>query len=999
MARLLHDRFVLIDDRDARDLATGGRVRLQYVSSSEGVRDVDRRLGTCVDWGSTPDGGRFEAWDKTPSSCEPPSFGDVETLLELLDQGCDGEPRRLAMTARDGAAKLGLWRLVAREARRRGYVPLWLDLFESVTRSLAGELLHRTLVLLDVSDQPVAGDGPNALARAATVSPRPHVLVTIGCRRVSRPWSLVREARGTYAATGTAAARVSPPGPSADTVKYMSRARRAEAVAREGRHSEAERGLREAEAALARRHAWDGAAGVGVMLGRLLLSRGRAEAADLVFGAAVAAGERAQDVWLAHDARVWLASARIDAGRLTDGEALLRAMRIAQPDLRGWRRDWSEGVLARCLMWQDRDREALDALSQRSIEPLEGSIDAETAATTLVTRLEALLRNGYLFDAGRLARGALTLAEDAGDDAARLVAELGHLRVLGSAGDLDLVGSRLADVLKRARALHAPLSALCARVIWMESLRRAGRASEAAREHERLRRMARMATPVLRRYIDLPGREHQVDYGRRPARGETDRLERLSAAAPAHVNEVAIPLLRLAQQEQDDVTALQKIAERLASLVRAGRTEFQAAHMGPGGLAGTIAASGSGAMPTLGRRAFDAGAVIGPEEIDGVWEVGAPVRFSSRTIAAVACRWPVGRTPPREIGAALEVAAAVGAPRVDAWLTSKAEATQATTAIPELVGTSDTMTDVRRAIARAGAAPFAVLIEGESGVGKELVARAIHQLSPRRERRFCDVNCAALPDELVESELFGHARGAFTGAMVERKGLFEEAHGGTLFLDELPDLSLRAQAKLLRVLQQHEVRRLGETFTRPVDVRLVTATNRSMAEETTEGRFRRDLLYRLDVIRIRMPPLRERPGDIPQLARHFWSAAAARTATTATLSHGVLSELARYHWPGNVRELQNVMAALAVAAPARGVVRSGLLPAGIAGALAVSGGRLADARHQFERRFVETALARAGGSRTRCAAQLGVSRQGLLKLLVRLGLDAQAAGGGDVRAP
>jgi transcriptional regulator with PAS, ATPase and Fis domain len=296
------------------------------------------------------------------------------------------------------------------------------------------------------------------------------------------------------------------------------------------------------------------------------------------------------------------------------------------------------------------------------------------------------------------------------------------------------------------------------------------------------------------------------------------------------------------------------------------------------------------------------------------------------------------------------------------------------------------MTDVRKAIARAATAPFAVMIEGESGVGKELVARAVHQLGPRRERRFCDVNCAALPDELLEAELFGHGRGAFTGADAERRGLFEDADGGTLFLDEVSELSARAQAKLLRVIQQQEVRRLGETFSRPIDVRIVAAANRDMRGEVAAGRFRMDLLYRLDVIRIAIPPLRDRPDDIAALAAHFWAGATARMASKAALSHGVLAALARYPWPGNVRELQNVMSALAVAAPARGVVRPHLLPAAIAGGAVAPPARLGDARIDFERRFVQAALARAGGSRTRAARDLGVSRQGLLKILTRIGL-------------
>jgi two-component system response regulator HydG len=334
----------------------------------------------------------------------------------------------------------------------------------------------------------------------------------------------------------------------------------------------------------------------------------------------------------------------------------------------------------------------------------------------------------------------------------------------------------------------------------------------------------------------------------------------------------------------------------------------------------------------------------------------------------------------------MELAGAVLAPRVDQHLAASRVVSAAAVSVPQLVGPSRAMTDVRSAILRAAMAPFSVLIEGESGVGKELAARAIHQLGPRRERRFSDVNCAALPEDLLDAELFGHARGAFTGAIADRAGLFEEADGGTLFLDEVTELSPRGQAKLLRVVQQQEVRRIGESFSRKVDVRLVAASNRDMRVESDERRFRQDLLYRLDVIHLRIPPLRDRPDDIAVLAAHFWRAAAARVGTSAVLSHAVLAELTRYHWPGNVRELQNVMAALAVAAPSRGHVRPVLLPAAITGAATVTAVRLADARTQFERRCIEVALARAGGNRTRAAAQLGLSRQGLLKTMTRLGM-------------
>jgi two-component system, NtrC family, response regulator HydG len=273
-------------------------------------------------------------------------------------------------------------------------------------------------------------------------------------------------------------------------------------------------------------------------------------------------------------------------------------------------------------------------------------------------------------------------------------------------------------------------------------------------------------------------------------------------------------------------------------------------------------------------------------------------------------------------------------------------------------------------------------------VGKELVARAVHRSSTRRGRRFVAVNCAALPDDLIEAELFGHARGAFTGAASERAGLFEEADGGTLFLDEVSELAPRAQAKLLRAIQDGEIRRVGENTPRRLDVRLVAASNRPLEAETASGRFRSDLLFRLAVIRLTVPPLRDRPADIHALAQQFWQSAAARTNCRAILDAETLAALARYEWPGNVRELQNVMSALAVHAPRRGRVGLSALPATIAAAVSARPpATLEEARQSFERQFVSSALARAGGHHARAAEALGVSRQGLAKLIKRLGLD------------
>ena len=304
-----------------------------------------------------------------------------------------------------------------------------------------------------------------------------------------------------------------------------------------------------------------------------------------------------------------------------------------------------------------------------------------------------------------------------------------------------------------------------------------------------------------------------------------------------------------------------------------------------------------------------------------------------------------------------------------------------------LLGRSPEMVSLRAAIARAAAAPYPVLIEGETGVGKELVARALHREGPRHARAFCAVNCAALTDELFEAELFGHSRGAFTGAVTERTGLVEAAAGGTLFLDEVGELSVRAQAKLLRVIQDGEIRRLGENAVRKVDVQLVAATNRRLAAEATAGRFRQDLLFRLAVVCLQVPALRDRPSDVELLARHFWARELKRADKRATLGDATIEVLVRYPWPGNVRELQNVVARLVVAAPRRGQVGPGLLPAAVRERPADAPPTLAEAREAFERGFVRAALRRSDGRPTVAARELGISRQGLAKLVKRLGIE------------
>ncbi|HEV2130790.1 MAG TPA: sigma-54 dependent transcriptional regulator [Longimicrobiaceae bacterium] len=318
-----------------------------------------------------------------------------------------------------------------------------------------------------------------------------------------------------------------------------------------------------------------------------------------------------------------------------------------------------------------------------------------------------------------------------------------------------------------------------------------------------------------------------------------------------------------------------------------------------------------------------------------------------------------------------------------------------------LIGDSPAMREVYRIIRRAGPADVTVLITGESGTGKELVARALHAESQRARRPFVALNCSALPGELVESELFGHLRGAFTGADRDREGLFEAADGGTLFLDEIGDLALDAQAKLLRALEERQITRVGATRPTTVDVRVIAATHQPLDRLVAEGAFREDLLYRLRVITLELPPLRERRGDIPAIAAHFLSEFSVRHRR----AHLGVTEAARrallaHDWPGNVRELRNALERAVVLAEGDAIEPSDL-PASIAGAsapLRPADAALAElpyveartrAAEAFDRSFLAAALERHGGNVSATARALGLHRQSLQKLLRRLVIGAR----------
>jgi two-component system response regulator HydG len=298
--------------------------------------------------------------------------------------------------------------------------------------------------------------------------------------------------------------------------------------------------------------------------------------------------------------------------------------------------------------------------------------------------------------------------------------------------------------------------------------------------------------------------------------------------------------------------------------------------------------------------------------------------------------------------------------------------------LSSLVGKSDVMRTLYALIERVALAAAPVLIRGESGSGKELVARALHEAGPRKDKPFLAINCTALPEALLESELFGHTRGAFTGATAARAGLFVEASGGTLFLDEIGDMAPSLQAKLLRVVQQGEVRPVGSDESRAVDVRLVAATHQDLEQRVTAGSFRQDLFYRLNVVPIAVPALRERLEDIPVLVEHFLGAARSRNphSPVVRFADDVVSTLTRYLWPGNVRELENVIERLVVVGTTFeiGLAELAAIAPSIHGnqeRFSLPRDRLATLR-EVEEEYIAWAIERCGGNKTKAAEVLGI---------------------------
>ncbi|HEY7409204.1 MAG TPA: sigma-54 dependent transcriptional regulator [Vicinamibacteria bacterium] len=311
-----------------------------------------------------------------------------------------------------------------------------------------------------------------------------------------------------------------------------------------------------------------------------------------------------------------------------------------------------------------------------------------------------------------------------------------------------------------------------------------------------------------------------------------------------------------------------------------------------------------------------------------------------------------------------------------------------------MVGRSEPMRRVYQLIEMAAPTKCRVFISGESGTGKELIARAIHALSPRRDGPFVEVNCAAIPGELIESEMFGHVKGSFTGALADRKGKFEAANGGTLFLDEIGDMSLMTQAKLLRVLQDGVVTPVGSAEGRPVDVRIVCATAKKLLEEIARGAFRDDLYHRINVLTVPVPPLRFRREDIPELAEHFLRLSSVENGIAPKrLSPRAVDFLVQLPWPGNVRELRNLMERLVVLVPGDVVEHRDALEVLQMPVSGEEGGALPlrQARARFERQYILARLSANHGNLGNTARELGIERTNLYRKMKQLGIPSPSS--------
>jgi two-component system response regulator HydG len=756
-------------------------------------------------------------------------------------------------------------------------------------------------------------------------------------------------------------------------------------LAARGRHAASARVLTRAFRVLHGRGEPAAAAATALQLGWLLRDRGDTAGAHRTFERARAVHSH---VHTCVAATVGTAVCWTDEGRLREAEAAARGA-LAAAEAAGDRAlaEMAAVVLARVLYWLLRLEEAA-ALLAPLIATAESNVTVDARALAARVRLAGGETSGAL----HAAREALRAAGDAGTSRALAAAHRAAAAASMAVGDLAAVRSHVERGLAAARDTRTPLKALRLRALLVSALTRGEpQSAHTVQLGASLMRAAERRVPPLLRWqivaaCDAASGHGQPGEGLRQFVSESGARALLSPTGTFGDRKFGDlqRFLEVCHAAPDDRAAIERVCADLRERLQA--VTVMVVGRGPERRRLAIAGRPWAGEPRAAVNAAETGLSIATATGDAPPEAAEPLKYGGDVIAALCCRWTAAApVDPYHAGAVLRVAALALGPSVRSLLDRALEPAPSQVC-PELLGTSATAAALRDAIARAARAPFPVLVEGESGTGKELVARAIHRLGPRRDRRFCAINCAAITDELLEAELFGHARGAFTGAVTERAGLFEEADGGTLFLDEVGELSARAQAKLLRVLQDGGVRRIGENFPRRVDARVIAATNRRLADEVASGRFRADLRYRLDVVRLDVPPLRERLADIPILVERFWAEATARVGSGASLAPDAVSALSRYDWPGNVRELQNVIASMSIHAPRRGRVTASLVPSHVARSSAPTAGSLERAKEEFERRFVRAALARAAGHPVLAARALGVSRQGLAKMMKRLGI-------------
>jgi anaerobic nitric oxide reductase transcription regulator len=1040
--QLVADRFITsarVPRGIAFDLATTRSISLRVVAcghADECLRwavECDdlfqKQSSTLVDYGLLGASERFEAWHCQNAAPRVghvrgvaadddawPSVADRTAIAAFAELFHSVDARRGQTAALWSAAPSTIAhsvRILARLARLNGFVPVAAEALDALGAFLNG----RTLCVID--------DGRVLLpaVRAVLANPRAHVCLCLGTaerpgihsvsldsiagarygdghtRRVA-PRSRVAEQATAYtvehAESGlpklpvvSCPELVAQPEVTNELMALRRQMNQSKALLASGRRAPGLRLLRRTVGALARRRAWTDASAGALTLAAEVMKRGQSRDAMRILTDAGQYAGCSNDAGSLLEAALLTGQAWIDATRLDEAERVLAAAITSARSTGDHRRTSTLScAMARCLFWR-ADYAGASAYVE---SPLEAGVSEDVA-----------VRRSRMFARLAVARGdtgvALSVLDECRrrvpSDAFELQADIEDTTAFVKLviGDHDAIEAHTARSVSAARQARRPLRALSARLLQAESDRRRSRrlTDESARV---LKRLTASATPLLRARWDLftalcTASDAAAATARQVSTSGLKALELFSGTARTTgchaidpiVSDV-VAILSVCQRAEDERAVVRDVCSSVRQRLRAAAVSLIVPE--DRGCT-TVAADGVRIDSEIAQRAFGAGTTIPPARVRERIESAALIEYGGKAIAALCARWTIGTTEDlSRAGAVLSMAAAAASPLVAAFLAGRAPPVAAPAT--ELLGVTLRIVDLRREIDRAAAAPFAVLIQGESGSGKELVARAVHRGSSRRDRAFATLNCAALPDDLVEAELFGHARGAFTGAVAERSGVFEDANGGTLFLDEVGELSARAQAKVLRVIQGGELRRVGENASRRVDVRIVAATNRELRGEVEAGRFRLDLWYRLDVLRIVVPPLRERPEDIVVLIDHFWNEAARRIGSHATLAAPTRTALTQYGWPGNVRELQNVLAALAVRSPRRGIVPPSALPAHFASTTNPDAWRLHSARRTFEEQFIRAALVRTGGHRGRAADELGVSRQGLTKLMLRLGI-------------